>query len=196
MFSAAHLHIATNHLPVVGFMAAFALAVFGLFIRDRMLHMTAWAFTLASALAAVFAYFTGGKADDMMMDASGISNAYMSAHMRWGEWTYYAGMGVGVLAIIGWIMAKKSVKPGAAGMVLLVVLTLVANIMAVITASLGGGIRHLEMHNDGFEAIIRKVGMIPDERDMYKDDPKWTAPPPESDDADKGGSADAETDKD
>lgn len=173
MFNEAHYHIAVNHLPVVGFMGALVLAIVGLFVRDRMLHLTAWMFTLVSAIFGVLAYLSGGEAEEMMEDAAGVSGAYLSAHERWGEWTFYACLGVIAVSIIGWILTYRRKNASVMAIFLLSALLLVANGMGTVTATLGGGIRHPEAHADQFGKIMMRLGMIPEEQAMVEEEPAW-----------------------
>jgi uncharacterized membrane protein len=170
MFNDAHLHIALNHLPVVGYLVALAIAVSGLFIQDRMLNLIAWMITIVSSIFVVVAYLTGEPAEHAIEDLEGISYAYLSAHERWGEWTFYAAMGVGILSLAGWFMNRTKVGGCRKCMVMLTVLLLAANALGTITATLGGGIRHTEIHGDQFGEIIKNVAMQPEiEGEMFED---------------------------
>src|SRR5690242_2502021 len=153
MLNAAHLHIAINHLPVVGFMAALVLSIFAFFTKDRMLDLTAWGFTVGCALTAVASYLTGAPAEDMIAGTPGVSDAYLLAHERWGQWTYYAGMAIGALALVGWFLAKRKEDSDRKALVLLIVMLLAANFMGALTASLGGDVRHPEIHGDKAEEL-------------------------------------------
>jgi hypothetical protein len=188
MLNAAHLHIAINHLPVVGFMAALVLSICALFTRDRMLDMTAWMFTVGCSLTAVVSYLTGGPAEEMLSGTPDISNAYLSAHERWGEWTYYAAMAIGALSLLGWFLAKRKEDSDRKALILLILMLFAANFMGALTASLGGDIRHPEIHGDKAEELVTKIGLVPDEKDMLKDEPQWK--PAESDDSEGDGDSD------
>lgn len=170
MFNAPHWHIAINHLPVVGYLIALGIAVCGLFIRDRMLNLVAWMVTIVSSLFAVIAYLSGEPAEHALEDADFISHAYLSAHERWGEWTFYAAIGVGLLAIAGWLKNRGIPEGCRKCMAALTVLLLAANAMGTITATLGGGIRHTEAHGDGFSELIKGIAMQPEiDGEMFED---------------------------
>jgi uncharacterized membrane protein len=179
--NAAHLHIAINHLPVIGFMAALVLAICAMFIKDRMLHMTAWMFTVGCAATAVVSYLTGEPAEEMIAGTPGVSDAFMSAHMRWGQWTYWATIGVGAISLLGWFIVKRKADADRKWMAFLIVMLLAANVLGAITASLGGDIRHTEIHGDKSEQMLKGFALQPEEREMLESEPKWS--PPDSEDA-------------
>jgi uncharacterized membrane protein len=173
MFNAAHLHIAINHLPVVGFMAAFVLSICAFFTKDRMLDLTAWMFTAGCALTAVISYLTGEPAEEMISGTSGVSDAFMSAHMRWGQYTYWATIAIGALSLVGWFLAKRKEDSDRKALILLIIMLFAANFLGALTASLGGDIRHPEIHGDKAEQIVIQLGLRPEEREMLQDEPKW-----------------------
>jgi hypothetical protein len=185
MLNAAHFHIAINHLPVVGFMAALVLAICALFIKDRMLHLTAWMFTVGCAVTVVISFLTGEPAEAMIEGTPGLSDAYLSAHMRWGQWTYWAGIGVGLIALVGWFIAKRKFEADRKAMVLLIVMLLAANFLGAMTASLGGDIKHPEIHGDKAEEMVTRLGLKPEEREMLDAEPKWM--PAQSEEEGEGG---------
>ncbi|MDQ3024315.1 MAG: hypothetical protein M3R04_08050 [bacterium] len=170
MFNDAHWHIVINHLPVVGYLGALIIAVFGLFIKDRMLHLIAWAFTVASSITAVLTYLSGEPAENMLEDSTRISHAYLSAHERWGQWTYYAAIGVGIIALVGWIVTLRRRSGSRGWLTVLLLLLLAANGLGTITATTGGGISHPETHSDGLSELIKGIAMQPEiEGEMFND---------------------------
>jgi hypothetical protein len=171
MFNEAHWHIAINHLPVVGYLIALLIAISGLFIKDRMLNLIAWMVTIFSSLTGIVAYLSGEPAEEVVQEIDGISYAYLSAHARWGEWTYYAAIGVGVLALAGWFRNRTMVGGCRKCMFALTVMLLAANALCVVTAATGGGVRHTEAHGDAFCAFIEKVAMQPElENGMFEEE--------------------------
>jgi uncharacterized membrane protein len=169
MFDPAHLHIMINHAPVIGFVAALVFALCAMFTPDRTMHLVAWGTTLASALAGIATYLTGEPAEESIEELA-YSGAYLSAHERWGAWTYYACIGVAVVALVFFIVTVKRSRGSLGQAALLFVLLLVANGLGTITATLGGGVMHREIHGDGFSKAIHGVAMVPAEREMLAEE--------------------------
>jgi hypothetical protein len=191
MLNAAHFHLVINHAPVIGFAIALIFALIGIFVANRTIHLSAILLTLGSGATGVIAYLTGEPAEEMVTELElGYSGAYLSAHARWGEWTFYAVLAVAALTL-ALLPLMKQPNGSRAGMAFLTLLLLAANAAGAITATLGGGIKHPEIHTDGFSRIIHSVALIPAEREMLVEegtaDVAVAEEDAEAEDEDRGG---------
>ena len=143
--NSAHLHLALNHLPVVGSLVALALLAAGLWKRSEDIKRAGLWLLLASAVFALPVYLTGEPAEDIVERLPGVSDQLIEQHES------AAGVAVAALAVLGAIaMAGLIAFRGGRKMVpWFAVMVLAGNLVACSlmgwTASIGGKIRHTEI---------------------------------------------------
>ena len=142
--NAAHLHLALNHIPVVGAGLGTVLLILGLLLKRNEWIKASWAVFIIAALIAIPTYFSGNEAEELVEDMAGISEPLIESHAEIGFYALLAVESLGSLALLAWIVSRKR------GMVpLLTNLTLVLSFFTAAllgyTANLGGMIRHPEI---------------------------------------------------
>lgn len=140
-----HLHLALNHIPVLGTAFALALLVFGIWRKSNELKKTALLTFVVIAITAVPAYLTGEPAEDGVEGLPGVSEAIIKQHEE-AAGIAFACIGVlGVIALLGLLALRhgKAVPAWFAGLMVIASLT-VSGLMAW-TANIGGQIRHTEI---------------------------------------------------
>lgn len=145
----AHLHLLVNHIPVLGAVFAFLLGAYGLVRRQPEVVRAALLGLVLVGVGSVVAMQTGERAEEMVEDLAGISEARIHEHEEAAEVANYAAIALGLLAlgVLIWRRRQPDVGLAPAGVVLvgaLVVIVLMAR-----AASLGGEIRHPEIRADG-----------------------------------------------
>jgi uncharacterized membrane protein len=141
----AHIHLLLNHIPVLGTVFGLALLGYALARRNDALKKAALDAFVAVALLALPAYFTGEPAEEVVESAAGISKGAIDAHEDAALISLIGVEVLGVVALIGLVVASRG-RPVAAkttGAVLVVSLA-AAGLMAW-TANLGGQIHHEEI---------------------------------------------------
>lgn len=137
--AAAQLHLALNHLPVLGLPFAAALLASGLRRRsDELVRAGLVALVLAGASAALV-YWSGLRVGDAALDWPGVEPAAVDAHFRAARLAAAACVAVGLGAYAA--LARPSRR--AALVVLLA--SLPACALTARAAHLGGLIRHVEL---------------------------------------------------
>jgi uncharacterized membrane protein len=145
----AHLHLALNHVPVLGALFALGLLAWGLLRRDDSVQRTALSAFVLVALAAIPVYLTGEPAEEVVERLAGVAEPAIEAHE---DAALAALIGIellGVVALAG-LLARAT---RASRMIVRAVLVLAlgaAGLMAR-TANLGGQIRHAEVRDGGVE---------------------------------------------
>lgn len=156
-----HLHLILNHIPVVG--AAFLALLFGVAVVRRDAKLTRLGLIFAVLLATLTAavYFTGGAAEEVAEDISGVSKLSISLHEEAAEVSTIAFAVTGLLALAALFISRN--KPvSRRTTIIALALTLVVSGMLAWTANLGGNIRHTELQTaTGPTTTVTRVSNTP-----------------------------------
>ena len=143
--SAAYIHIALNHVPVVGVWFGLLVLALALLWASEELKRAALVLFAVVGLASVPAYFSGEQAEDIVEHLPGVEHDRIEEHEDAGR---FAAIAAGVLALLAaallWAFRAPRRLPGWAVGIALVLSLAVAAAM-VRTATLGGEIRHEEI---------------------------------------------------
>ena len=144
----AQLHLAFNHIPVIGMPGCFLLFAAALWRKSRDLAEAGFAALLLLALLSIAAFKTGGPAAHLIHTIPGILRDQIHEHAEAADFGFWESEILGVLGLAGlWLMRggkaapRKLVVGAAAGA--LFVTTVFLRI-----AHLGGLIRHPEISSD------------------------------------------------
>ena len=150
-----HLHLITNHLPVLGPAFALGLLGFGLWRKSTEVTKAALGALVICSLLALPAYFTGEPAEDAMKRMSGISKSAIEEHQEAATAALIGIAVTGVVSLAG-LLAFRHGKPVPAwlGSIILVAVLAVCGLMGW-TAMLGGQIRHTEIRTGNW-SIFRE----------------------------------------
>jgi uncharacterized membrane protein len=149
--NAAHFHLMTNHLSIVGLGFAILINLFAIFRKSEdLLKASCWLFALV-ALLSVLAIVTGDGAGEIAKTYPGISNDAIEYHETWGYAFFYGLIVVGVVNLAAlWFSRKKPwmlKKMNMAALILSVLLL----VLAYQAGTTGGKIRHPEIEQGAFQ---------------------------------------------
>jgi len=144
----AHLHLAANHLPIVGVMIGIIVLLAGLLLKRSEVKLTAFGIFLFSALTAVLAFYTGDGAEEIVESISGISETLIHNHEEYAESFFALTIILGVLALVGFVAELKSLKYAKHLTFLILFIALGDAVLAKYVGTSGGEIRHTEIRND------------------------------------------------
>ena len=148
----AHLHLIFNHVPVVGVPLGSAILAAG-FLRKSEEWKRAALWTLfAVALVGVPAYLTGSKAEHQIEHRPGITEHTIEEHEESALPSLIAAALAGLVAIAGLAMGRGARPLPAWAPVLALAIGVVATLLLMRTANLGGLIRHPEIQESGAPA--------------------------------------------
>ena len=145
----AHIHLALNHVPVIGLLIVLLLLAVAVVRRSAELTRASYALLVLLAITTVVVYLTGEPAEELVEKLPGFSEALVEQHE---EVALIATIGMGVLglvALVGLIRFRAPwIAPAwyAPGVLLLALL--MGGLMGW-TANLGGQIRHTEIRAGG-----------------------------------------------
>jgi len=141
----AHIHLALNHVPVIGLLIALLLLAVATLRRSAELTRVSYALLVLLAATTVVVYLTGEPAEELVENLPGFSEALVEEHE---EVALIATIGMGVLglvALVGLIRFRPPwIAPAWYGRGVLLLALLMGGVM-VWTANLGGQIRHSEI---------------------------------------------------
>lgn len=143
--NAAHLHLATTHLPVLGFAFGVILLVWSCLRRSAELKRTALGVLVLAALLSLPAYLSGAPAMKFLPSASGFTQESIDQHAEVAQVALAGSLVVGTAALAGLVVyrAPKSF-PGWFAAALVALGLVIAALMGW-TANLGGRIHHPEI---------------------------------------------------
>lgn len=143
----AQIHLALNHLPVVGMIVAVVTLGSGLLFRAGALLRFGLFLLVGLALVSIPVYLSGNQAEEQIEHAAGVGHATIEEHE---DAALYAMIGVqilGLVALVALIRVRGKVVSRGLGLGMLVAALFMSAVMAR-TAHLGGQIRHPELRGE------------------------------------------------
>ena len=141
----AHLHLLTNHIPVVAAPILAMILAWGLARRhDAVIRVALVGAVLLAPLARIAAW-SGHEAEEIVEETSWSSRERIHAHHDQGEIAEKLGYLTGALGLAAlFISRRKAAHRGASAAVLLSLIA--SSVMLGMTSYSGGKIRHDEVH--------------------------------------------------
>jgi len=144
----AHIHLALNHVPVIGILLAILLLGAAVFRPNDVLQRTSYWLLAGLALVAVLVYFTGEPAEELVEGLPGFSEALVEHHE---EAALIATIGMAILGLAAAVALvrgrRESTAKSSAYPRVVLLLALVVGGLMMWTANLGGQIRHSEIRS-------------------------------------------------
>jgi uncharacterized membrane protein len=145
--TAAHFHLAFNHVPVVLVPVAAVMLAYAMASKSADLTKGALALLIVSMLFGAGAFLTGEPAEEAVAQIAGVSTEAIEAHEKLAPIAAAATALAGLFALV--VLLKW--RPGGATpatMIATLVVALAAAVLLAWTAYLGGRINHPELRND------------------------------------------------
>ena len=140
-----HLHLALNHVPVIGSLFVGLLLVTAILKKSEELRRLSLWWMVGLMLIGIPIKFTGDLAVDRAKEIEGIEQARIEAHEQSADQATTGIFLAGIAAAIALFKARKGNPVPQWGMIATVVLTLVTFALMARSANLGGEIRHPEI---------------------------------------------------
>ena len=153
----AHLHLALNHIPVLGTLFGLLLLALAAWRKsDELKRLSLWVFA-AVAVLAIPAYLSGEPAEEMVEHLPGVSESLIKAHEEAAEAAFICLIILGTAATVGLVISRRGKRLPAWFSVPTMVLALVVGGLMTWTANLGGKVRHTEIRagNDSSPGVLR-----------------------------------------
>lgn len=141
----AHVHLMINHVPVIGLLGAVLLLIYALARKSEEVKMVSFGLFVLIALMTFAVYFTGEAAQKVVKDLPGVTEADIGRHEEIAGLALTSMEVLGVAALIGLILLRRSGAIPKWIVVVVLVLSLITAAIVGFTANLGGQIRHTEI---------------------------------------------------
>ena len=143
--SAAHFHLALNHIPLLGLLFGTSMLGYGLWRDQANVQRASLGLLAVAGLAIIAVYLTGEPAEEIVEGGTGVSHDALEAHEHFAWYGLVAGIaaGVGALGALLYGAFRGRLVRWTVGGTL--VLALASAGLIAYTASLGGKISHPEL---------------------------------------------------
>lgn len=143
----AHLHLISNHLPIIIPIVGLLVLIGGLIVRSEVVQRTSYLLFVLGALSTFPALQTGEGAEEIVEEMAGINAESIEIHEESAETFSLFSYGLGAVSLLGvWASWKKKSFSKAISL-LTVAVCLVALFFAQETGTTGGQISHPEIIN-------------------------------------------------
>lgn len=146
--SAVHLHLLLNHFPVIGVVLGVVLLAVALAKKSVELTQAGLCIFVVVALAAVPTFLTGEPAEEAVAPLPDVSEVLIERHEAAAKWALAAAVILGVVALAGLGLSRRSPRTGKGIATMCLILSLVVCGLMMRTANLGGQIRHSEIRGE------------------------------------------------
>ncbi len=165
---AAHLHLLTNHIPVLLTFLSVSMLVWAIISKNSEHYKIAFIGFIIAGLAILVVFQSGEEAEDIVEEIAGVTHDSIEAHEEAADIAWWLTVVLGGGGIVGLFMNKKKgngFKPFI--WVMLAYALLTAGYLAY-TGNLGGHIRHTELTDQQQNsAVIPNLLSEGDKEKMY-----------------------------
>ncbi len=149
MINGAQLHLAVNHMPVVGVLFGFLILFVGMLMKNSSVKKTGLAVLVFASVMVAPAYLSGEPAEDMVEHKPGVTKALIHEHEESAEISLVFTAITGGVAALALALGKMK-RDQLAGKTSVAAFALSAVTFALLanTAHLGGLIRHDELRTN------------------------------------------------
>lgn len=142
-----HLHLALNHVPVLGVVFGLALLAFAAVKKSRELTRVSLGVFVLIALLTAPAYLTGEPSEDAVENLPGVSKPIIEQHETAAGVAFGGVVVLGVASLVGLLLSRGNREISSWMRPAIITLAMVASGLMFWTANLGGQIRHTEIRS-------------------------------------------------
>jgi uncharacterized membrane protein len=141
----AHVHLITNHLPIIIPLIALMVLIIGLFSKSDAVKRTAFFLFILGAISTFPAFESGEGAEEIIEHLVGVSHDLIHEHEEKAELFMILSYLLGAISLVGiWANWKKK-KFASIIAYVTILFSLIVLFVAKETATTGGEIRHPEI---------------------------------------------------
>jgi uncharacterized membrane protein len=148
--NSSQIHLALTHVPVILSLAGLVVLIVALLKRNDTLTKTAFYFLLFAGVFSVPVFFSGEGAEETVERLPGVSESVIEKHEELAKVAFSLVCAAAFAALMGLLLYRQiGIYKMIKSFVLL--LALATSVILVVTAHLGGQVRHTEIRS-GFTA--------------------------------------------
>ena len=140
----AHIHLITNHLPVLGLLFSGVALLWGIYSKSRNTLFLAFSLTFVSAVGGFIAGNTGEAAEDAVENIIGISHEAIHEHEEAAEAAMPFVIASGILSLVAGFLLFKNHHFSGLSLWVLLLAVLAGCSLSMRAGLLGGKIRHAQ----------------------------------------------------
>lgn len=140
-----HLHLLTNHLPIVGILIATPILLVGLILKKKDVVSTGIFTMLFSGIGAYIAHVTGEKAEHIAEDIPGITESLIEHHEEASQPFFLLMLAIAVISLLAIFIKKSKPQLFSYASYFLAIAGIVACVLSYEAGKSGGEIRHEEI---------------------------------------------------
>ena len=146
--TAAEIHLALNHVPALGIIIGAVLLGYGLWRHEEGVQTASLGLLAVAGLAAIPVYLSGEPAEEIVEGLAGVSHEAIEAHETWAQYALISAL-LTAFGGLGALLARARdadlfgrIARGT------LVLSLIASLLMIYTANLGGKVHHQELRGE------------------------------------------------
>lgn len=143
--NAAHLHLLTNHIPILLTILSTTILVWALFSKNREHYKIAFIGFIIAGIAMIIVFESGENAEDIVENIPEVTHDSIEAHEGAADISRWLTLILAAGGIAGLVMNKKRVDGFQSFVWVMLVFALLTAGYLVYTGNLGGHIRHTEI---------------------------------------------------
>lgn len=142
-----YLHLALNHVPVIGTFLCLLLLLVAFVRNSEELKKVTLALLVLIALITIPVYLTGEHAEEMIENIPGASEALIERHEDAAVFSLITVEVAGITALAGLLIFGRNKRLGNLLAIVTLVFSMTGGGLLAWTANLGGQIRHTEIRS-------------------------------------------------
>lgn len=151
--TAAHFHLALNHVPLFGILIGALLLGYGVWRNHEDVQKVSLGLLAIGGLMAVAVYLTGEPAEEVVEGLAGVSHDAIEAHEQFGLYSLIAGIVTAVASLGALILGAVRQRLVRWTVTLALLLALATAGLIGYTANLGGQVSHPELRGETVTSV-------------------------------------------
>lgn len=143
-----HIHLLTNHLPIIGSLLGIIVLIYGIAIKSVHTRNASFLIFIISSIGAVITYLTGEGAEEKVEGIADVSKKMIHQHEDFALFALISLIVLGLSAMVAWIISKKNPVVGNKFALLTLFIGIISFALIARTGYLGGLIRHSELRQN------------------------------------------------
>lgn len=141
----AHIHLLTNHLPIILPACGITILIAGVILKSEVIKRVGFAVLIGGGLATIPAFISGEGAEEIAENIVGINEASIEEHEEQAKVFAILSYVLGATGIVGMIISLKKLSINKLYSPAVIIYGVLVMYFAYNTGSSGGQIRHTEI---------------------------------------------------
>ena len=144
---ASHIHLISNHFPIIGVLCGLLVLAYGMVRQSPPTLASAYMLFVFSALIGLVAYFSGEGAEHVAEKLPGVTHDSIELHEEAALYSLIAYVILMIFSLIAFFRSKNHYNRIRKLALIILIISIITFGIAAVTGFLGGQIRHTELRN-------------------------------------------------